>query len=70
MKQKHDTITKDSTVKKVLSCPKGAEILAKHNFPCLHCPMAAMEIETLTIGQVCEMYGLDTEKLLKDLHEG
>jgi len=67
MNKKPEKITKDSTVKSALSLAHGPEILAKHKFPCLHCPVATMEIGTLTLGQVCEMYGLDTEALIKDL---
>lgn len=62
-------INKDTTLSKILKI-KGAEgILEKHKLPCLQCPMAQMEIEFLKLGDVCNMYGLDLEKILKDLNK-
>ncbi len=62
-------IDEKTTVAKVLE-KKGAEnILKKHNFPCLGCPMARYEIDSLKLGEVCKMYGIDTKKLLKELNK-
>jgi len=62
-------ITKDTTLAKILKIKGAEEILAKYNLPCLHCPMAAMELDVLKIGEVCKMYDLDLEGLLKDLNK-
>ncbi len=62
-------ITKDTTIKEILEINNAEEILAKFNVPCLSCPMAAMEISELKIGQVAESYGLDLEGLLKELNK-
>jgi len=62
-------ITKDTTLSELLGNPKAMEILAKYHLPCLGCPFAEMEMENLKIGEVCKMYGLNLEKLLKDLQE-
>jgi len=62
-------ITKDTTLVEILKNPEAEKILAKHNLPCLGCPMAKFEIENLKIGQVCELYGFDLEKLLKELNK-
>ena len=64
-----DKITKDSTLTEICKRPGTREILAKYHCPCLHCPMAVAEMGKLKIGQVCEMYGLDLEGLLKELNE-
>jgi len=49
---------------------KGAEeILAKYKVPCLTCPMAQYEMQSLTIGDVCQMYGLDLPKIITDLNK-
>jgi hybrid cluster-associated redox disulfide protein len=62
-------ITKEMTLAEILN-RKGAEkILQKYNFPCLTCPMAKFEIENLKIGQVCEMYGINLEKVLEELNK-
>ncbi len=72
-------ITEKTTLAEILKYPEadpirkkfsnGArKILAKHNLPCLSCPMAKFEIENLKIGDVCKMYGIDLEKLLKELN--
>jgi hypothetical protein len=60
-------ITKDTTLQKILEIKGAEEVLAKHNTPCLTCPMASMELEKLKIGEVSEMYGLDLKNILKDL---
>ena len=59
--------TKNTTLAEILGTKGGEEVLQKHGVPCVACPYAKMEIEKLKIGQVCEMYGIDLEKLLKDL---
>jgi hypothetical protein len=62
-------ITQNTTLEKILE-KKGAEkVLAKYNLPCLSCPMAKFEISLLKIGEVCKMYNLPLEKILKDLNK-
>jgi hypothetical protein len=60
-------ITKESTLAEILDIKGTEDILAKHGVPCVTCPMAKMEMDKLKIGEVCKMYGVDLEKLLKDL---
>lgn len=60
-------ITKETTLAEILKLPEAEKILAKHNVPCLGCPMAKSEIAHLKIGEVCKMYNIDGEKILKDL---
>ena len=62
-------ITEDTTLTEILKLPEAEKILAKYNLPCLSCPLAKFEIENLTIGQVCKMYGIDLENLLKELNK-
>lgn len=61
-------ITTKTTLDKILETKNGAEVLSKHNVPCLSCPMASFEISKLEIGQVCKMYGLPLKEILKDLN--
>jgi len=61
-------ITKETTLAEILELPDSEEVLAKYNLPCLRCPMAKLEIDILKIGQVCEAYGIDLEKLLEELN--
>jgi hybrid cluster-associated redox disulfide protein len=63
-------ITKNTTLAEVLKHPEAMNALARHNLPCLHCPMAAYEMSTLKVGEVAKMYGIDIESLLKDLNKG
>ena len=63
------TITKNTTLAKVLEQPNGEKILAKYEVPCLTCPMAKFEIEQLKLGDVCKTYGINLEKLLKELNK-
>lgn len=62
-------ITKDTTLDEILKFPKAGNILAKYNLPCLHCPMAALEMNMLRIGEVAKMYGIDIKNLLKELNK-
>ena len=60
--------TKNTTIAEILEVSGVETILAKYKFPCLHCPMIRFEMEDLTIGQVCERYGIDAEGLLRELN--
>jgi len=60
--------TSKTTLKKITKIKGGSEILSKNNVPCLSCPMAHFEIDKLEIGKVCKMYGLNLEKILKELN--
>lgn len=62
-------VTKNTKLAKVLELPKGEKILAKYNLPCLFCPFAEAEIDILTVEDVCKMYGINLENLLKDLNK-
>jgi hybrid cluster-associated redox disulfide protein len=62
-------ITKETSLAEILKDPELEKILMKYNFPCLTCPMAKFEIENLKLGQVCEIYGIDAEKLINELNE-
>ncbi|MCD6270577.1 DUF1858 domain-containing protein [bacterium] len=62
-------ITKDTLLCEILDHPKAKEILAKYNLPCLSCPMVGFEMGILKIGQVCKMYDIDLEGLLKKINE-
>ena len=58
-------ITKDMTISEILAKkPEAGEILAKHGFHCVGCPMSQME--TLEIG--AKAHGVDVKKLLKELN--
>lgn len=60
--------TKNTALKDILGIPGGEEILAKYKVPCLHCPMAALEMEELKMGEIAKMYNIDLDKLLKELN--
>lgn len=62
-------ITKEITLAEILKYPEAKKILAKYNLPCLDCPFAELEMENLKIGEVCQTYNIDSEKLLKELNE-
>ena len=65
-----EKITENTTLAEILrEDPELEKILAKYDLPCLSCPMAKSELENLKIGQICQMYGIETEKLLKELNE-
>jgi len=61
-------IIKDTTLAEILKTEGAEKILAKYNVPCLSCPSAASEIKMLKIGEVCEAYNINCEKLIKELN--
>jgi hybrid cluster-associated redox disulfide protein len=63
------TIDKNTILSEILRKKGAEEILMKYNLPCLTCPMAKFEIESLKLGQVCETYGINIEKLLAELNK-
>ena len=68
-KTKKMKIDRDITFEKVLGIKGAEKVLSKYQFPCLHCPMAKMEMGYLKLGDVCETYGIDLKKLLKELNQ-
>ena len=62
-------ITKGTTLAKVLEINGAEKVLSRFQIPCLGCPMAQMEMDTLKLGDICGMYGLNIEKLLKGLNK-
>jgi len=62
-------ITEDTTLAEVLEHPKAKEILEKYNLSCFQCPFAEIEAEEMKIGQICQQYGIETRKLLKELND-
>lgn len=62
-------VTKDTSLAEIMEVPEFQEILTRHNLPCLSCPFAKSEMEDLKIGEICEMYKINFEKLLKDLNK-
>ena len=56
--------TADSTLSEITAMEGSLDVLAKYNVPCPHCPMAAMEMDHLSIGMICEAYGLDLAGIL------
>ena len=62
-------ITKETTLKEIMSYPQAQKILIKYDLPCLNCPMASFEMDTLKIGIVAERYELNLEGLLKELNK-
>ena len=62
-------VTKDTTLAKVLEINGAEKILSEFQMPCLGCAMAQMEMNTLKLGDICSMYGLNIEKLLEELNK-
>lgn len=62
-------ITESTTLEAALKIKGAEEVLSKHNFPCLTCPMAQFEMNTLTLKNICNMYDIDLKKVLEDLNK-
>lgn len=62
-------ITGKTTLAKIMEKKGAGDILTKHGVPCLSCPMAAVEIDKLKIGEVSKAYGLNLKEILADLNK-
>lgn len=62
-------VTQKTKLSKLIDDKKAQPILEKYDFPCLSCPHARLEMETLELGSICEMYDIDSIKLIKELNE-
>lgn len=60
--------TEKTTLKEVLEFADGRDVLSKYNVPCLGCPMAQMEMEDLTLKDICAAYRIDLKNMLIDLN--
>jgi len=57
-----------STLEEILEFPEAETVLIKYKVPCLGCPMAKIEMGSLTLGQICSTYGIECGKLLAELN--
>ncbi len=62
-------VNENSTLAEIVADSLAEEILHKHGVPCVTCPYAAQEMNTLTIGQVSKIYELNLPAILKDLNK-
>jgi len=62
-------MTKDTTLAQALKIKGADKVLDRFNTPCMHCPMAAMEMNKLRLGEVAAMYGLDLKGILAELNK-
>lgn len=62
-------INEKTKISKLIGDAKAEKVLEKYDFPCLSCPCARYEMQGLDLGTVCEMYGINSAKLLKDLND-
>ena len=62
-------ITQKTKLSKLLDDKKAQKVLEKYDFPCISCPYARLEMEVLELGNVCEMYNIDSTKLIKELND-
>jgi len=61
--------SKNSTLAEVLKDKENQKTLAKFNVPCLTCPFATLEMNSLTLEQIAKLYQIDLEKLLEELNK-
>ncbi|MDD3177966.1 MAG: hypothetical protein PHR26_00440 [Candidatus ainarchaeum sp.] len=62
-------ITKNTTLKEILDLKNAEKVLEKYKVPCLSCPYAKMEMDTLEIGLIAEMYDLDLDNIIEELNK-
>ena len=63
-----EKVTENTLLGEILKRPGGPQILSKFRLPCLSCPMAALEMGVLKIGDIAKMYGIDLNALLAEIN--
>ncbi len=66
---KNKKFTEKSTLAEILENPKNQKILEKFNVPCLTCPFAQLEMNSLKLKEIAGAYGIDLKSLLKELNK-
>ena len=61
-------VNENTTLSDILKIEGAEKMLSKYQLPCLHCPMAKIEMDDLKIGDICRMYGIDIKNLLEDIN--
>ena len=64
-----EKVTENTILGELLQKPDAMQILRQFRLPCLSCPMAALEMGVLKIGDVARMYGIDLSSLLIELNK-
>jgi hypothetical protein len=64
-----EKVTENTLLGELLQKQGAMQILRQFQLPCLSCPMAALEMGVLKIGDVARMYGIDLSGLLKELNK-
>ncbi|MDD5750815.1 MAG: hypothetical protein PHU56_04230 [Candidatus Pacebacteria bacterium] len=62
-------INSKTSLSEIFDLAGAEEILARYKVPCLTCPMAQYEMKSLTLGDICKMYGIDQKGLIADLNK-
>jgi len=62
-------IAENTTLKEILENEELVKILEDFGVPCPFCPFSRMEMESLTLKEICENYNIDLKKLIKKLNE-
>ncbi len=60
--------TAKTKIKEVLKDEKFKTILTQNNFPCMTCPFAEAEMNSMDLQTVARTYNLDLAKLLAELN--
>lgn len=61
--------SEENTLGELLKSGISMELLAKYGVPCVTCPMAQFELNRLKLKDIKNFYGIDIEKLLKEINK-
>jgi hypothetical protein len=62
-------ITEKTKLGEIYKLKNAHDILSKYQVPCVTCPYAKLEMDTLDLKQISEMYGIDLKSLLEELNK-
>ncbi len=59
----------NSTLAEIIKDEHGKKVLEECGVPCISCALVSQEADFLKIGEVADTYGLDKEKIIKELNK-
>ncbi|MBU0708181.1 DUF1858 domain-containing protein [Patescibacteria group bacterium] len=61
-------LTPETTLGEALKHPNAQELMLKYQFPCLTCPFAKIEADSLTLEHISQQYGIDLSSFLEEIN--
>lgn len=62
-------INSKTTLGEIINIEGVNKILEDFHVPCVSCPFAQFELNSLSLGDVCRLYGINEKKLIEAIND-